>query len=327
MIFLDSQSYDSYYNLALEEYLFSTLPEGEQCLFLWQNANTVVVGKNQNTLEEINQEYIERNHIKVVRRLSGGGAVYHDMGNLNFTIITDKEDFARFNFKIFVEPVIKTLAAYGITAEFTGRNDLIIDGKKFCGNSQYSKGKRVLHHGCIMLDSNLDSVQNALKVKKEKFQSKSVKSVKSRVTTINANTKVHLSMEEFKQSLRKNVAADGEVKEYQISPEDVIQIEFLQKEKYETWDWNYGNIRKFHYRNEKKYPWGLLTVSMGIDKGIIEQIKLQGDFFGTYDVEILEESLKAVPLDEGLFEVLEQINVQDYIQGCSAKELYELMRY
>lgn len=327
MIFFDSGYFDPYYNLALEEHLFSVLPEGEQCLMLWQNANTIVVGKNQNTLEEINQEFVEQHDIKVARRLSGGGAVYHDMGNLNFTIITDKEDFERFNFKMFVEPIIKTLAEYGIQAEFTGRNDLVIDGKKFCGNSQYSKGKRVLHHGCIMLDSNLTNVKNALNVKKEKFESKSVKSVISRVTTINANTKEPIKMEDFKQTLKKNVILDDQINEYVVTPEDEMLIALLQTKKYATWNWNYGNTRTFNIRNEKKFPWGLLTVFLQVEKGVIAHIRLQGDYFGTYDVELLEESLKGTPINPELITVLEQANVSDYIQGCSPQELYELIQY
>lgn len=327
MIFIDSTSYDPYYNLALEEHLFATLPEGEQCLMLWQNANTIVVGKNQNTLEEINQAFVEQSNIKVARRLSGGGAVYHDMGNLNFTIIADKENFQRFNFKMFVEPIINVLAQYNIKAEFTGRNDLVIEGKKFCGNSQYSKGKRVLHHGCIMLDSNLTNVKNALNVKKEKFESKSVKSVVSRVTTINANAKEPIKMDTFKEALKKYVVLDNQVKEYVITPEDEQLITRLQTEKYATWNWIYGNTRAFQIRNEKKFPWGLLTVFLQVQKGSIAQIRLQGDYFGTYDVEVLEEILRGIPMNQGLITVLEQANVSDYIQGCTAQDLYELIQY
>ncbi len=326
MIFLDSRSFDPYYNLALEEHLFFVLPEGEQCLMLWQNANTVVVGKNQNTLEEVNQAFIDQNHCKVARRLSGGGAVYHDMGNLNFTIIADKEDFERFNFRMFVEPVVNTLLEYGIEAEFTGRNDLVIEGKKFCGNSQYSKGKRVLHHGCIMLDSNLVHVKNALNVKKEKFQSKAVKSVSSRVTTINAHAQVPITMDAFKESLKKNVVLDSQVKSYVISSEDEAQIASLRNDKYATWEWNYGNKGEFNIRNEKKFPWGLLTVFLHVERGIIQQIKLQGDYFGTYDVELLEEAFVGLPMDQDLKAVLSKLNVSDYIQGCSGEELYELIR-
>ena len=171
MVYLESHSTDPYFNLALEEYIFEHMDRSRQYFLLWQNDRTIVVGKYQNTAEEINQSYVEAHGIRVARRLSGGGAVYHDKGNLNFTFIVDQADNADFNFNVFVVPVLRALERFGVTAAFNGRNDLTIDGQKFSGNSQYARHGRLLHHGCIMLDSNLTNVADALKVKQAKFDS------------------------------------------------------------------------------------------------------------------------------------------------------------
>ena len=191
MIYLEPPGTDPYFNLALEEYVFEQMDRSRAYFMLWQNSNTIVVGKYQNTAEEINQAFVDAHGIRVVRRLSGGGAVYHDTGNLNFTFIVDQDTAPGLNFKIFVRPVVEALARFGVHAEFTGRNDLTIGGMKFSGNSQYAKHGRLLHHGCIMLDSNLTDVADALRVKQAKFDSKAVKSVRSRVTTINTHAPPH----------------------------------------------------------------------------------------------------------------------------------------
>ena len=162
MIYVESESRNPYFNLALEEYMFENTPLTEECFMLWQNSNTIVVGKYQNTIEEINSEAVRKQGISVVRRLSGGGAVYHDDGNLNFTFISDKEKNPKLDFKRFIVPVVSALADLGVEAEFSGRNDITINGLKVSGNAQYIKNGRILHHGCIMLDSNLEKVSEAL---------------------------------------------------------------------------------------------------------------------------------------------------------------------
>ena len=224
MRYLESPSRDPYFNLALEEYVFERMDKSKSYFLLWQNDNTIVVGKYQNTAEEIDQAYVDAHHIRVARRLSGGGAVYHDRGNLNFTFIVDRADAPGLNFKIFVRPVVEALARFGVHAAFTGRNDLTIDGMKFSGNAQYARRGRLLHHGCIMLDSNLTSVADALRVKEAKFDSKAVKSVRSRVTTINAHAPAPISMEEFKEALTECAMASGELEPCTLTEEDLAAI-------------------------------------------------------------------------------------------------------
>ena len=325
MRYLESPSRDPYFNLALEEYVFERMDKSKSYFLLWQNDNTIVVGKYQNTAEEIDQAYVDAHHIRVARRLSGGGAVYHDKGNLNFTFIVDRADAPGLNFKIFVEPVIQALARFGVHAAFTGRNDLTIDGMKFSGNAQYARRGRLLHHGCIMLDSNLTSVADALRVKEAKFDSKAVKSVRSRVTTINAHAPAPISMEDFKGALKECAMASGELEPCTLTEEDLAAIRKLRDEKYATWAWNYGFSPAYDMRREMKFPAGLVTAHLSAEGGKIKAVRFYGDFFGG-ELGELEGAMVGLPLDGHLTEALEALRVGDYMSGITAEELSRLLR-
>mgnify|MGYP002329978519 CR=1 FL=1 len=225
--FIVAQSKDPYKNLALEAWLFENCRQ-DVWLYLWQNQNTVVIGRNQNAWKECRVAALEADGGRLARRSSGGGAVYHDLGNLNFTFIVDQDTAPGLNFKIFVRPVVEALARFGVHAEFTGRNDLTIGGMKFSGNSQYAKHGRLLHHGCIMLDSNLTDVADALRVKQAKFDSKAVKSVRSRVTTINTHAPTPIAMEDFKSALRACAMAGGALEPYTLTAEDMLAVNQLK---------------------------------------------------------------------------------------------------
>ena len=325
MFYLESPSRDPYFNLALEEYVFERMDKSKSYFLLWQNDNTIVVGKYQNTAEEIDQAYVDAHGIRVARRLSGGGAVYHDKGNLNFTFIVDRADAPGLNFKIFVEPVIQALARFGVHAAFTGRNDLTIDGMKFSGNAQYARRGRLLHHGCIMLDSNLTSVADALRVKEAKFDSKAVKSVRSRVTTINAHAPAPISMEDFKGALKECAMASGELEPCTLTEEDLAAIRKLRDEKYATWAWNYGCSPAYDMRREMKFPAGLVTAHLSAEGGKIKAVRFYGDFFGG-ELGELEGAMAGLPLDGHLTEALEALRVGDYMSGITAEELSRLLR-
>ena len=326
MKYIESNSTDPYFNLALEEYVFDRLPKDESYFMLWQNANTIVIGKYQNALEEVNQTVVDERGIKVARRLSGGGAVYHDMGNLNFTFIVDQKDVKGMNFKIFVEPVVETLKGFDVAAEFTGRNDIVIDGMKISGNSQYVKKHRVMHHGCIMLDSDLEKVADALNVKAAKFKSKNSKSVRSRVTTINAHAPRKISMEEFKTALKEHILGSEGMEPYELTEEDLREIKRLRDEKYSTWAWNYGQAVQYEMTREEKFDAGLVTVNMTAKDGRIVDIKFFGDFFGNGEIEDLEKALQGVILDNVLEEKLEALNLDEYMNGITPAELAGLIR-
>ncbi len=270
MIYLESKSRNPYFNLALEEYVFEKLDQSEEYFMLWQNDNTIVVGKYQNTAQEINQAFVDENHIRVARRLSGGGAVYHDRGNLNFTFIVSEKDHG-LQFSQFIQPVIRALAKLGIHAEFTGRNDITIDGKKISGNSQYVKRGRIMHHGCILVDSNLTNVSEALRPKEAKFESKSAKSVAARVTTINACSPNEITVDVFKKILAEEVLQGG-ASEYLLSEAEIEQIEKLADEKYRKWEWNYGKSGNYNYEKTQRYDFGTVEIYATVRDGILEEI-------------------------------------------------------
>lgn len=200
MIYHVSNTNDTAFNIALEEYCFKNLRDQDEIFLLWINEPSIIVGKYQNTIEEINTEYTREHGINVIRRISGGGAVYHDLNNLNYTIISNKDKGKEgFDFKEFSKPIIDTLAELGVKAEFTGRNDLEIDGQKFCGNAQAYIKDRVMHYGCLLFNVEFSALANALKVSKDKIESKGVKSVRARVTNILPHLKEPITVNEFSE--------------------------------------------------------------------------------------------------------------------------------
>lgn len=326
MIYLESDSHDPYLNLALEEYAFEVLGAEDDVFMLWQNDNTVVVGKYQVTAEEVDAAYVREHGVRVARRLSGGGAVYHDAGNLNFTFVADGGDLSQVDFARFVEPVISCLARLGVKAELTGRNDLVIDGEKFSGNSQYTKHGRTMSHGCIMVDSNVDVATKVLRPKAAKFTTKAAKSVRSRVTTINEHAPRPISVEEFKRALLEEVERTQDMTRHVLSSEERSRVEELARTKYATWGWNWGSSPDYEVVREEKFPAGLVSVRMDVADGRIEAIRIFGDFFGSGDLSELEEELVGMPLDDALEERLEPLGIGRYMAGITPGELASLLR-
>ena len=329
MIYIESESTDPTYNLALEETLFSEKSSGETCFMLWQNDRTVVIGRHQNAAEEIDADYVHRHGIRVVRRLSGGGAVYHDLGNLNFTFITDRGRASDLDFRYFVQPVAETLAGFGVKAEFSGRNDITIGGRKFSGNSQYLRGDRLLHHGCILVSGDLSALSGALAVRPDKFESKSTKSVRSRVTTINEHADPPVSIEEFKAALlytvAKAAAADEGLRVRTLTAEEDAAVRRLAQEKYASWEWTWGNAPDYAVRREKRFPAGLVSARMDVSGGTITGIRFYGDFFAKKDLSELEAALCGVRLDNGLAGTLAGLGADAYIDGVGSIELAMLL--
>ncbi|MGL4913011.1 MAG: lipoate--protein ligase, partial [Romboutsia sp.] len=291
----------------------------EDIFLLWRNDSAIIVGKNQNTLSEINYDYVKENKINVVRRQSGGGAVFHDLGNINFTFIAcNNNSFS--DFKRFTMPIIDALKGLGINAEFSGRNDLLIDGKKFSGNAQYNYKNKVMHHGTLLFSSQINDLSNALKVKASKFEGKSVKSVKARVTNISDHINNPMDMLEFKDYLMNFVLnSDKDNYMYEIGEEDINNINNLVQEKYNTWDWNFGLSPKYSLNNDLKYPGGNVEFSLNVEKGLIKNIKFFGDFFGKEDVSFIEETLLNVKHNENIIkEVLSNIEINSYFLGADA---------
>lgn len=310
-----------YFNLAAEEYILKE--KTDECFMLWRNEPCIVIGKNQNTLSEINIDYVKENNITIVRRLSGGGAVFHDLGNINFTfIVNDKEDSFT-NFKKFTQPIIEVLKGLNINAEFSGRNDLTIDGKKFSGNAQYNYKNRVLHHGTLLFSSNMTDLSGALKVKPIKFEGKGVKSVVSRVTNISQHLTSPLGIIEFKDLVMEYIMSTNPGQTlYEFTAKDLEIIDKMKDEKYSTWDWNFGNSPKYSFTNQKKYLGGNVEFNLNVDKGIIREIRLFGDFFGKCDVSDIERALTGVKhTEDAIREVLSRFDINSYFANISVEDL------
>ncbi len=312
-------------NLALEEYVLNYLDPSEEYAILWQNEPTVVIGRNQNTVAEVNAPFIKEKGIHVVRRLSGGGAVYHDFGNLNFTFIVDSDKSVVSNFEHFTKPVIAALASLGVKAEFSGRNDITIDGKKFSGNAQYWAKNRLHHHGTILFNSDLSVVQEALNVRADKLQSKGVKSVRSRVTNIYPYLETPITIEEFKETLWQYLIP-GELEEYVLSEEEWAIVHELKEKRYARWEWNYGASPECEMEKEARFTGGKLELKLNVQEGLIQDLNIFGDFFGQRDVRELAEKLNGTQYRESaVSEVLAEVPLEEYFIGITRDEFLQCL--
>ncbi|WP_419883372.1 lipoate--protein ligase [Peribacillus sp. B-H-3] len=328
MLFIDNKGItDPQINLAIEEYALKNLDINETYLLFYINEPSIIIGKNQNTIEEINTDYVEKNGIKVVRRLSGGGAVYHDLENLNFSFITKDDGESFHNFLKFTEPVIKALGKLGIHAELSGRNDILAEGKKISGNAQFSIKGRMFSHGTLLYNSDMNHVVSALKVKKDKIESKGIKSIRSRVTNIADLMENPIAIEEFRSLLLRYIFEDAEeIPEYVLTEEDWKNIHELSKSRYQNWEWNYGKSPKFNLQHSHRFPAGFIDVRLEVNKGIIEECKIYGDFFGVGDVHDLEERLKGIRYEKAAIEsALDDIQVSHYFGNISKEDLINLI--
>ena len=318
---------DPAFNLAAEQYVFDCLPKDRSYFMLWQNENAVIIGKYQNTLAEINRPYVEAHKIKVVRRLSGGGAVYHDLGNLNYTYITAAGELETLNMRVFCEPIVKALAEFGVTAEINGRNDMTIDGKKFSGNAQYLRHGRVMHHGTLLYNSDLSAVSKALQVDPEKIRAKGIESVRSRVTNIRRYMKEDVPLFVFRDMLLEYIRRETESEDYELSEKDVREIERIRKERYDTWEWNYGKSPECTIlKSGRVEGCGTIEAFITTDRGLITGIEFYGDFFSTKDPEELAQCfIGKKPDAEGFVQALEGIAVEQYFSGLTTEELLNLL--
>ena len=323
MIYVINNSNDPFFNHAAEEYLMNNFDD--EIAMLWINKPSILIGRNQNTLSEINLNYVKKNDILVVRRISGGGTVYNDWGNMNFSFITYRNSSQakiKDGFKKFALPVINTLQSLGINAVFTGRNDITIDGKKFSGNAQYFQKDKLLHHGTILYDCDMSKLSLALKSKDIKFIDKSVKSVGSRVTNILPHMKEKMSLLEFKEYLKSYIINTNNIKTiYEFNEKDICEINKIAKNKYETWEWNYGKSPNYKYETAVKYPSGVIEYHLNVENGNIKDISIYGDFFGKKDIKELESKLIGIKHSIMELEIaLNEINMDEYILGLSTEE-------
>ncbi|MCG8395881.1 lipoate--protein ligase LplJ [Bacillus atrophaeus] len=330
MLFIDNQNInDPRINLAIEEYCLKYLDPEQPYLLFYVNQPSIIIGKNQNTIEEINTKYVEDNGIIVVRRLSGGGAVYHDLGNLNFSFITKDDGDSFHNFKKFTEPVIQALKQLGVDAELSGRNDIVANGRKISGNAQFATKGRIFSHGTLLLDSAIDNVVSALKVKKDKIESKGIKSIRSRVANISEFLDDKMSTNEFRSHLLRHIFNTNDitkVPEYKLTEEDWKIINKISEERYQNWDWNFGKSPKFNLQHSKRFPIGSIDLRLEVKKGIIEDCSIFGDFFGVGDITDIENALIGKQYERKAIEdALEGFDMKHYFGKIGTDDFLELI--
>ena len=307
---------DPAFNLALEEVLLQTLPVGHPGYFLlWQNGPSVIVGRHQCTADEVNADFIRRENLPVVRRITGGGAVYHDTGNLNFSFIEHANGREKVDFRRYLEPVCAALADLGVQAEISGRNDIEVGARKISGSGQMLRRGKVLHHGTLLIDVNFERLVEALNVDPEKMRSKGVASVRSRVGNISEFWRSGSDIAALTEALLRHCAHQpGSVTETVMA-----ETEKLADEKYRQWSWNYGAMPNFTERKRQRFDWGTVELRLDVKDGHIAACKILGDFFcnAGEGIQELEQSLVGTAREPAQLEqALDQAHMARYFSGC-----------
>ena len=326
MVYIEVSTTDPAFNLALEEYVFEKMSRDREYFLTWRNDNAIIVGRHQNTAAEINEEFVKEKNIKVVRRLSGGGAVYHDLGNLNFTFIMDAQPGQQVDLRKFCQPIADTLCSLGTNATVDGRNDILIDGKKVSGNAQYVRQGRVMHHGTILFDSDMSVLGQALIPDPAKAQAKGVKSVRSRVTNVRHCLNRDMTLEEFRDTLSQSLMREG-FERYELTDKDIAAIEEIRQNRYAQQDWNYGFCEQGTLvRKQRIAGCGTVEVHITLKNDLISDLSFRGDYFSTLPPEELGKMLLGLPLVSGAIEIaLANIRAWDYITGLENDDLIRLL--
>jgi len=323
MYYIEGTETNPAFNLALEQYAFDVLSLDKDIFMLWQNSDTVIVGLHQNTAQEINKNFIDKENIPVIRRLSGGGAVFHDKGNLNFTFITSEPDEDKIDFASSCKPIADALSEMGIPVKFSGRNDMTVEGKKFSGNARYYRDGRLMHHGTILFDVNLENLAKSLHVADDKLIAKGVKSVRSRVT--NLRDYMDIDVCEFWSKLKSAMAKN--LPEYKLTNQDISSINKIMQDRYATWEWNYGRSPAFSIEKRRRIEgFGTIRISMEADKGRITAFHSDGDYFGVKPYKDVASALIGTPLERNaLLVAIEHIKLSDYYDNLTAEDFVNLV--
>lgn len=325
MLYINNTNTDPYFNHALEEYFFKN--SDEECFILWRSRPCILIGKNQNAYSEINIDYVKANNLPVVRRISGGGAIFNDLGNILFGFISNNSSNTFADFKRFTAPIIAALKELGVNATLSGRNDITIDDKKFSGNAQAKYKNRILHHGSLLYSSDMADLSAALNVRPIKFQDKSIKSVASRVTNISEHLESPMDVTEFKDYILNYIMkTTKDASLYNLSESDLYHINKLVEEKLSTWEWNFGSSPKYSLVKEKKFPGGIVEVNLEVKNGLITDAKIYGDFFGQEDINNLETALIGTRHnEEDIRRLLNNYDINSYLTNITIDNLIELM--
>jgi lipoate-protein ligase A len=321
MLCIESNTHDPFFNLASEEYLLKSFQE--DLFLLYRNKPSIVVGKHQNTLAELNLSYVLEHGITVARRISGGGTVYHDLGNLNFAFITTGEEGHLVDYKKFTHPLIEAMKWMGIQVSLGSRNELLLNKLKISGTASHVHKQRVLHHGTLLFSASMDHLSMALKASQGKFRDRAVKSIPSPVTNIREHLVDKMGIGDFQNRIMEYILKSMDrSSRYDYNHEDLRSINSLVDRKYGTWEWNFGYSPRYEFRKTLTCNDGTVLLQMQVERGVIRGVSLTGDFMSTRQVHALEEKLTGIIHDpEAIRRKISGIRVQDYITGLDNEEL------
>jgi lipoate-protein ligase A len=321
MLCIISPYTNPYFNLAAEEYLLKSFQE--DLFLLYRNRPSIVVGKHQNTLAEINLPFVQENEILVARRISGGGTVFHDLGNLNFAFFTSGKEGELVDYKRATTPIVDALKKMGLEVRLGKRNELLLKGLKISGTASHVFKQRVLHHGTLLFSSEMGKLSAALKSDKERFTDRAVKSVRSRVTNISDHLKESVDVEMFQERILAHMLQNfKDARPYQLGRTDIVEIKALRDSKYSTWEWNFGYSPKYQFCRSISFKGGSLDLHMNVVKGVIKELKIVGDFTSLRDIVLLEILLVGTIHDpETIRNKLSGVDVSNYIRGLENEEL------
>lgn len=325
MIYIENNVTDPFFNFALEYYLLTEKKMNTDQIFIfWRTEPTLMIGKYQNTIEEINETFARNHGVKVVRRITGGGTIYTDMGGWQFSFITRGQAEA-INFNKYIEPVIAALGNLDVTAEFNSRNDLVIHGKKFSGNAQCMLNGYTLHHGSLLFNTDFEQMVKCLTVDDNKIISKGIKSVKERVTNISEYLKEPIDTDTFRQMMVESIM-QGSKKEYRLTDEDLGRIHTIAKAKFESWNWNYGESPNFNITRTGRFDGGKMEFKLDVNKGKISDCHIYGDFFGSIDILVLCHALIGCNYEsDSIKKAIEQCDIKKAFYNINEEELADII--
>ena len=325
MRYLRNTSIDVYFNMAFDEYALEQLPLDEPLFFLWQNRSAVIIGLNQNAYAEVDIDYLRQHDIALARRITGGGAVYHDLGNLNYTIVGRSSDIER-DYPEYTRYMLQALQALGVQAELSGRNDILVDGRKVSGYAKRVYKDRLMVHGTLMYDVDIDCLTRVLTPPATKLESKGIASVKSRVLNLREHLPQFADISALVQALEQHLSRQYQDEEYMLTEEQLAEIRTIADTKFATPSWIYGRSPNDTIAYSKRLPCGNVSVHMDIKRGVIAQCSIAGDFLGNTPIATVENLLQGCLYERtALLQCLATVNIPDYLDGTDTDTFINLL--